>query len=83
MKKALCHVTIPSNVQLAIDAMKRDGLTLVLVADETKILGMFGIADEIREESESVIKALHQAGIKNTVMLTGDHEKTARKWQIV
>ncbi|MGA9290617.1 MAG: heavy metal translocating P-type ATPase [Anaerobacillus sp.] len=78
-EKSVSHVTIPSNVQLAIDEMKRDGLTLVLVADEAKILGMFGVADEIREESESVIKALHQAGIKNTVMLTGDHEKTAEK----
>ena len=78
-EKSVSHVTIPSNVQLAIDEMKRDGLTLVLVADEAKILGMFGVADEIREESESVIKALHQAGIKNTVMLTGDHEKTAQK----
>ncbi len=78
-EKSVSHVMIPPNIQLAIDEMKRDGLTLVLVADEAKILGMFGVADEIREESESVIKALHQAGIKNTVMLTGDHEKTAEK----
>ncbi|WP_165999193.1 heavy metal translocating P-type ATPase [Bacillus sp. Cs-700] len=78
-EKSVCHVTIPENVQSSIDAMKRDGLTLVIVADETKILGMFGIADEIREESQSVIRDLHQAGIKNTVMLTGDHEKTAEK----
>ncbi|MCA0993530.1 heavy metal translocating P-type ATPase [Pseudalkalibacillus hwajinpoensis] len=78
-EKSVCHVTIPENVQSSINAMKRDGLTLVIVADETKILGMFGIADEIREESQSVIRDLHQAGIKNTVMLTGDHEKTAEK----
>ncbi|QHA90182.1 heavy metal translocating P-type ATPase [Bacillus sp. N1-1] len=78
-EKSVRHVTIPENVQSSIDAMKRDGLTLVIVADETKVLGMFGIADEIREESQSVIRDLHQAGIKNTVMLTGDHEKTAEK----
>ncbi|WP_273853839.1 heavy metal translocating P-type ATPase [Guptibacillus spartinae] len=78
-EKSVQHVTIPENVQTSIDQMKREGLTLVIVADEKKILGLFGIADEIREESHSVIQALHQAGIKNTVMLTGDHEKTAEK----
>lgn len=79
MKKSVQHVTISEDVRTSIDAMKHDGLTLVLVADEKHILGIFGVADEIREESESVIRALHHAGIKNTVMLTGDHEKTAEK----
>ncbi|WP_347552691.1 cation-translocating P-type ATPase [Pseudalkalibacillus hwajinpoensis] len=78
-EKSVRHVSIPTDIQSSIEEMKRDGLTLVIVANETSILGMFGIADEIREESESVIKALHTAGIKNTVMLTGDHEKTAEK----
>ncbi|WLR58148.1 heavy metal translocating P-type ATPase [Guptibacillus hwajinpoensis] len=78
-EKSVQHVTIPEDVRTSIDAMKHDGLTLVLVADEKHILGVFGVADEIREESESVIHALHLAGIKNTVMLTGDHEKTAEK----
>jgi Cd2+/Zn2+-exporting ATPase len=52
---------------------------LVLVANSTQILGMFGISDEIREESKEVIAAIHRAGIRHTVMLTGDHQKTAEK----
>ncbi|WP_377891964.1 heavy metal translocating P-type ATPase [Alkalihalobacillus sp. R86527] len=72
-------IQIEEGVHSTIASMKEEGLTLVLVADDTKILGVFGISDEIREESESVMSALHSSGIKNTVMLTGDHQKTAEK----
>ncbi|HIW34080.1 MAG TPA: heavy metal translocating P-type ATPase, partial [Candidatus Paenibacillus intestinavium] len=73
------HLVIPVAIQQRINELKDEGLTLVLVADEQELLGMFGIADEIREESRSVIAALHKLGIKRTVMLTGDHQKTAQK----
>ncbi|RKP58243.1 cadmium-translocating P-type ATPase [Cohnella endophytica] len=78
-EKSMEHLTIPRSVQDTIDQLKESGLTLVLVADEEKVLGMFGISDEIREESKSVIATLHKNGIRHTVMLTGDHQKTAEK----
>ncbi|RJE86962.1 cadmium-translocating P-type ATPase [Paenibacillus sp. 1011MAR3C5] len=78
-EKSIGHLSIPDSVQARINQMKEDGLTLVLVADDQYVLGLFGIADEIREESRAVIASLHQLGIKHTVMLTGDHPKTAEK----
>ncbi|OMF24134.1 cadmium transporter [Paenibacillus sp. FSL H8-0548] len=78
-EKSIEHITIPLHVQQKINALKEEGLTLVIVADEIQVLGMFGIADEIRDESRAVIQALHKLGIKQTVMLTGDHQKTAEK----
>ncbi|WP_127586395.1 heavy metal translocating P-type ATPase [Paenibacillus koleovorans] len=78
-EKNMKHLAISADVQQDIDAMKNEGLTLVLVSDEQVVLGVFGIADEIREESRAVIDALHTAGIRETVMLTGDHQKTAEK----
>lgn len=78
-EKSMAHLAIPADVQQRIQALKEQGFTLVLVADSESILGMFGIADEIREESKSVIAALHKAGIRRTVMLTGDHAKTAEQ----
>lgn len=78
-EKSMEHLSISADIQTRINAMKEDGLTLVLVADDQQVLGLFGIADEIREESRSVIAALHKLGIKKTVMLTGDHQKTAEK----
>jgi len=78
-EKSIAHIAIPPEAQRKINELKNEGLTLVLVADDTELLGMFGIADEIREESRSVVAALQKLGIKRTVMLTGDHQKTAEK----
>lgn len=78
-EKSIKHISLSDHVQSTITSMKDEGLTLVLVADETNVLGIFGIADEVREESASVISELHSTGVKNTVMLTGDHHKTAEK----
>lgn len=78
-EKTMEHLHIPADIRSRIDALKEEGLTLVLVADDQNILGMFGISDEIREESRRVVAALHNSGIRQTVMLTGDHPKTAEK----
>lgn len=75
----ITHLELPDSVQAQIDKWKANGLTIVLVASETAVLGMFGIADEIREESHSIIAQLRKLGIANTVMLTGDHEASASK----
>ncbi|WP_335872934.1 heavy metal translocating P-type ATPase [Bacillus sp. 2205SS5-2] len=66
-------------IQNDVDVLKTEGYTLVIVSSKESVLGMFGISDEIREESGQIVKELHQVGIKETVMLTGDHEKTAQK----
>ena len=73
------HIQLASEIQAAINSLKEEGLTLVLVADEEQLLGMFGIEDEIRPESKTVIERLHHLGVRRTVILTGDHQKTAEK----
>ncbi|MCA1055437.1 cadmium-translocating P-type ATPase [Rossellomorea aquimaris] len=62
-----------------IAELKAGGYTLVIVSSESEVLGIFGVTDEIREESRAIIGELYAAGIKNAVMLTGDHDKTAEK----
>ncbi|RWR13202.1 cation-translocating P-type ATPase [Siminovitchia fortis] len=78
------EASIPSGavngeIRADIDQLKNAGYTLVAVSDDSRVLGLFGIADEIRPESRDVIQQLYQAGVQKTVMLTGDHEKTAKK----
>lgn len=73
------HLDLPEKMQDDIKSFKESGMTLVLLANETDILGIIGISDQVREESASVISNLHQVGIDKTIMLTGDHEKTAEK----
>lgn len=71
--------SLPSNVLENIDNLKSEGYTLVIVSSEEEVLGLFGITDEIREESKDIIGELYSSGIRNAVMLTGDHNKTAEK----
>lgn len=78
-EKNVTHIPLSGDVERAIHDYKEEGLTLVLVADQHQILGIFGITDEIRIESKSVIAALHSRGIRQTVMLTGDNERTAER----
>lgn len=61
-----------------INRLKEQGYTIIVAADQHSVLGLFGLADEIRPETSDVIRQLHQAGITNTVMLTGDHEQSAQ-----
>ncbi|KYD09554.1 Lead, cadmium, zinc and mercury transporting ATPase [Heyndrickxia sporothermodurans] len=78
-EKGLPTTAMTASIQKEITALKDQGYTLVTVADKEKVLGLMGITDEVRSESKQIINELHQAGIKHTVMLTGDHQKTAKK----
>jgi len=53
------------------------GKTIVTILSNTKLLGVIGLADEIREESIEAIGRLKQMGIK-CAMLTGDNKKVAQ-----
>ena len=54
-----------------IDQAQQDGITLVLLGSEEKILGLIGVSDRLRSSSKNAIEMLRSRGIK-TVMLTGD-----------
>ena len=46
----------------------------MVVGTDKEILAIIAVADEVRESSKEVIQKLHQLGIKNTIMLTGDNK---------
>lgn len=56
---------------------KAQGGTVVYVAVDKKFAGSIIIADEIKSDAKTGIAAVKKAGIKKTVMLTGDVNKTA------
>jgi len=62
----------------AIARLEADGKTVVLVGTATRLIGVIGIADELRPEAEHVVGRLHEYGIEHVAMLTGDNEGTAR-----
>lgn len=66
------------SVQTELDSFLNQGLTTIILAEEDKILALFGIQDTLREKAVSTIDSLKALGIKETIMLTGDHERVAR-----
>ncbi len=71
-------LSLSEDTDQAIDRLRSEGKTVLAIGTEKALLGVFAVADTIRKESPEVVKALHQLGIKNTIMLTGDHERTAQ-----
>ena len=51
--------------------------TIVYIAREKQFIGSIVVADEIKDTTKAGILKLKSAGIKETIMLTGDHKKVA------
>lgn len=54
-----------------------DHLSPIYLAVGGKLIGILGISDPPRAESEQVIQELKRSGIHNVMMITGDNPKTA------
>lgn len=57
-----------------------EGKTALYIASEGKLAGILAVADPVKETSAQAIKELEKMGL-SVVMLTGDHEKTAKAIQ--
>ncbi|MBC7264893.1 MAG: cadmium-translocating P-type ATPase [Chloroflexi bacterium] len=53
------------------------GKTAVMVSRGEEVIGIIGLADEVRPDSRTTVEALRRLGIRHTIMLTGDNERTA------
>ncbi|MCE0485249.1 heavy metal translocating P-type ATPase [Ornithinimicrobium sediminis] len=56
------------------------GQSAVHVAVDSEYAGLVALADQVREETAATLTALRRAGVRTTMMLTGDAEPTA--WAI-
>ncbi len=56
--------------------LEQQGKTVVLLTTETTVLGLFAVADTVRETSRQAVAELHRLGV-NTIILTGDNPHTA------
>ena len=54
------------------------GRTTLLVAADGQCLGLVVVEDTIRPEARGAVEALHRAGVRPVVVLSGDRERTAR-----
>ena len=68
---------VSESVSAQANALAEQGKTPLLFALDGKLCGMIAVADPIKQDSAKAIRELRNMGIQ-TVMLTGDNERTAR-----
>ena len=59
-----------------LDKLERQGKTAVMLATQSEVLGLFAVADTVKDNSRQAIAELQALGVR-TLMLTGDNPHTA------
>jgi len=72
-ERGLCSPEVEAKLQ----THEHQGRTVTLLADATTVLGIFAVADTIRDSSRMAINELRELGVV-PVMLTGDNKATAQ-----
>lgn len=67
---------IPPEVHAWVDQAEAEGKTAMLLCDGDHVRGFIAVADTLRDDSQTVVRALNNLG-KHTVMLTGDNATVA------
>lgn len=70
-------VTLPVEALQKAESLQQSGKTLMWVAEDNTVLGIIALADTLRHEAAPTMKALKGAGVKHTIMLTGDNTRSA------
>ena len=68
-------ITVAKEVLARMSSLAR---TPLLLSVDGKLAAVIGVADTVRPESNKVLKALRQLGVR-TLMISGDNKRTARK----
>jgi Zn2+/Cd2+-exporting ATPase len=81
---AAAGISLPAPAAEQVAQLEGAGNTVMLVHGaagprrEPELLGLVAVADTIRPDAQPATAGLKAAGIRHTVMLTGDNERTAR-----
>ena len=64
------------HLEKEMEMLEQEGKTVMVVAVNKQLIGLIAIADTLKETSKETVEQLSSLGIE-TIMLTGDNEKTA------
>ena len=67
-------VAISDDVATQMSDLLKNGHTAMLVASNSKLIGLLSVMDTPRETAKETLKRLKEMGIKKMIMLTGDHQ---------
>ncbi|KQB60265.1 MULTISPECIES: heavy metal translocating P-type ATPase [Acidovorax] len=63
-------------LQAQLEGLERQGKTAILLMVDAYVLGIFAVADTVKESSREAVSDLQALGVR-TIMLTGDNQHTA------
>lgn len=66
------------DVHRRLEELSAAGKTIVVVGNDRHVCGFIALSDRVRSQSEIAIERLRTAGIRHTIMLTGDNLPTAQ-----
>jgi P-type Cu+ transporter len=70
------QVAIPADAAARAEAMRNDAQTVLYLAADRILIGLFGVSDPVKPTSAMVIEDLTREGL-HVIMLTGDSHTTA------
>jgi heavy metal translocating P-type ATPase len=62
-----------------VEQYQNDGKTVLCIGYDYELLGIITMVDTIRHNTKSTVTKLHEFGIKEVIMLTGDHQVKANE----
>lgn len=70
-------IQFPTSLQTGLEAAESRGESVIALMDETSVLAMLALADQVREQARKAVGQLKAMGIQ-VVMITGDAEAVAQ-----
>ncbi|MCP2596970.1 heavy metal translocating P-type ATPase [Candidatus Aminicenantes bacterium AC-335-G13] len=70
-------ISYSQEIEERISFLENQGKTVILVAMENKLIGIFGVADTLKETAKKAVEAIKNMKI-DVGMITGDNARTAK-----
>lgn len=70
-------IKIDNSFVKEIQKLEEEGNSVILLAEDKKLIGAVGVADTIKDNSSNAIKSLQDSDLE-VYMITGDNQRTAR-----
>ncbi|GJU54434.1 copper-transporting ATPase RAN1-like protein isoform X1 [Tanacetum coccineum] len=70
-------VTVPADVENFLVDLEENAKTGILVAYDSELIGVVGVADPLKREAAIVVEGLFKMGVRS-IMVTGDNWRTAK-----
>ncbi|WP_086476730.1 MULTISPECIES: heavy metal translocating P-type ATPase [Arenibacter] len=71
------QITVDAKTHGQMDELLQNGNTVMLVGYQNTLIGLISVMDVPRKTAASTLERLKRIGIKQMIMLTGDHQRVA------